>query len=49
MLVPHSLDPAKGMALARVASSIAGVPVIISDDLEADLPAARALLYVTQS
>jgi glycosyltransferase involved in cell wall biosynthesis len=49
ILVPHTLDPEKGMALAMQASAIAGVNVRVSSDLAADLPRARALIYLTRS
>jgi hypothetical protein len=49
ILVPHTVDPAKGMALAEAAAARAGVPVYRSSDLAADLPRARALVYLSQS
>jgi hypothetical protein len=49
ILVPYSLDPAKGMALAEAAAARAGIAVRRSRDLQADLPSARALIYLTQS
>ena len=49
VLVPHSLDPGKGMALAAQAAELAGVPIVVSRNLEADLPRARALLYLSRS
>lgn len=49
ILVPHSLDPEKGMALALEAAEIAGVKIEITHDLPADLPRARALVYLTHS
>ncbi len=49
ILVPQTLDPAKGMALAKAAASRAGVSIQSSTDLEADLPRARALIYLSKS
>jgi glycosyltransferase involved in cell wall biosynthesis len=49
ILTPHTLDPRKGMALARHAARLSGIPIETSADLEADLPHARALVYLTQS
>ena len=49
ILAPHTLDPAKGMALAQKAAKIAGVDLKISSDLATDLPRARVLVYLTQS
>jgi len=49
ILVPHTLDPAKGMALADAGAARAGVAVRHSTDLAADLPHARALIYLSQS
>lgn len=49
ILVPHSLDPQKGMALALEAARMAGVKIEITHDLPADLPRARALVYLTHS
>lgn len=49
ILAPHTLDPEKGMALALEAAKLAGIDLKISSDLEADLPRARALVYLTHS
>jgi glycosyltransferase involved in cell wall biosynthesis len=49
VLVPHTLDPEKGMALALQAAELAGVKVEISNNLAADLPRARAMIYLTRS
>lgn len=49
ILAPHTLDPSKGMALTAEAARLAGVEVKMSLELEADLPQARALVYLTQS
>ena len=48
-LVPFSLDPRKGMALAEQAAAIAGIPLRQSKNLEADLPHARGLVYLSYS
>ena len=45
----HTLDPQKGMALAEEAARQAGVEIEMSANLEADLPRARALVYLTRS
>lgn len=45
ILAPASSDPRKGAALIRRS----GVPVRFTEDLPADLPAARALLYISDS
>lgn len=47
IIVPRSLDPQKGMALAEEAAKLAGVEIRMSADLETDLPGARALVYLT--
>ena len=49
ILAPRTLDPRKGMALAAEAARLAGVDIEMSADLEADLPRARALVYLTRS
>jgi glycosyltransferase involved in cell wall biosynthesis len=49
IIAPHTLDPQKGMALAAEASRLAGVDIEMSSNLEADLPRARALIYLTRS
>jgi len=49
ILVPYTLDPAKGLALAEQAGALAGVRLQRSTDLEADLPGARALVYISHS
>jgi glycosyltransferase involved in cell wall biosynthesis len=49
ILAPRSLDPQKGMDLAEDAAKLAGVKIEMSADLEADLPRARALVYLTRS
>ena len=45
IVAPLSADPRKGAALVRRA----GVAVRFSDDLERDLPRARALVYISES
>ena len=49
VLVPHSLDQEKGMSLALEAAVLAEVPIKVTRDLEADLPGAQALLYLTKT
>ena len=49
VLVPYTLDPAKGMALAEQAAQLAGVQLQHSTNLAADLPRAKALVYISQS
>jgi hypothetical protein len=49
ILIPHTLDPRKGMALAQEAAALAGVRVEVTKNLETDLPRARALVYLTRS
>ena len=49
VLVPYTLDPQKGMALAQEAARRAGVSVEITGNLVEDLPRARALVYLTRS
>jgi glycosyltransferase involved in cell wall biosynthesis len=49
ILAPRTTDPSKGMALASEAARLAGVDIEMSSDLEADLPRARALIYLTHS
>lgn len=49
ILIPRTLDRQKGMALATEAAAVAGIEVEITDDLDRDLPRARALLYLTRS
>ncbi len=49
ILAPRTPDPRKGMALAREAARLAGVEIEMSANLEADLPRARALVYLTHS
>jgi hypothetical protein len=49
ILAPYTLDPAKGMELAEAAAVKAGVALHHSADLEADLPRARALVYLSRS
>src|SRR3984885_1917035 len=49
ILVPHTLDPQKGMSLAQEAARRAGVKIEITNNLAEDLPRARALVYLTRS
>jgi glycosyltransferase involved in cell wall biosynthesis len=49
ILAPHTLDPAKGLALAKEAAARAGVQLETSHDLGVDLPRARALVYLSRS
>jgi hypothetical protein len=49
VLIPHTLDPEKGMALAMEAADVAGVAAHVSQNLSADLPHARAMIYLTRS
>jgi hypothetical protein len=49
IIAPRTLDPQKGMALAAEAAKLAGVDIEMSSNLEADLPRARALVYLTRS
>lgn len=45
ILTPYTEDPAKGMALTEQI----GVPIIRSKNLEADLPHAKSMIYISQS
>lgn len=47
LVAPATDDPRKGSALVRQAAEMAGVEVHFSSDLETDLPAARAFLYIS--
>lgn len=49
IVAPATDDPAKGAALAREAAAEAGVPIHFSSNLAADLPRARAFIYISQS
>jgi glycosyltransferase involved in cell wall biosynthesis len=49
ILVPYSLDPGKCMDLAEAAAARARMAVQRSRDLAADLPHARALVYLSRS
>jgi hypothetical protein len=49
IIMPASQDPQKGTALALEAASLAGVSPHLSTDLEADLPGAGLLVYITHS
>jgi glycosyltransferase involved in cell wall biosynthesis len=49
ILVPSTNDPQKGMDLAEKAAARAGATMQRSTNLEADLPHARALVYLSRS
>jgi hypothetical protein len=49
VLTPYTTDPSKCMALAEEAARLAGLPLVRSTNLEADLPRARALIYLTRA
>jgi len=49
ILAPYSTDPRKGSQLAEEAARLAGVTLRMSEDLDNDLPRARALVYLTRS
>ncbi|MGD1073699.1 MAG: glycosyltransferase family 4 protein [Bryobacteraceae bacterium] len=49
ILVPWTADPEKGMALAERAAARAGITLQRSTNLEADLPGARAMVYISRS
>lgn len=48
LITPAWNDPRKPEALAREAARLAGVEIHFSRNLTADLPSARALLYLTE-
>lgn len=49
VIAPATLDPMKGSDLAQEAARIAGVDLHFSEDLQADLPTASLLVYITRS
>ncbi len=49
VIAPATADPIKGSDLAREAANLAGVPIVFSDDLPADLGRAAVLLYISRS
>ena len=49
ILTPFTLDPLKGMALAKEAAQLAGVEITPTDNLDRDLPHARSLVYLSRS
>jgi glycosyl transferase family 1/glycosyl transferase family 4 len=49
IVAPSTSDAMKGSDLAREGARIAGVDLHFSDDLQADLPAASLLVYITRS
>ncbi|HVW08274.1 MAG TPA: glycosyltransferase family 4 protein [Bryobacteraceae bacterium] len=48
LLTPYTLDAAKGMVLAEHAAKEAGIELKLSENLERDLPGARAMVYLTE-
>lgn len=48
LIAPAWNDPRKCAALGREAAQRAGVPLLLSNNLEQDLPSARALLYLSE-
>jgi len=48
LVAPAWDDPRKCAALGAEAARLAGVPLIVSNNLEKDLPSARALLYLSE-
>ncbi|MBL8179160.1 MAG: glycosyltransferase family 4 protein [Bryobacterales bacterium] len=48
LIAPAWSDPRKCAALGAEAARLAGVPLVISANLEQDLPSARALLYLSE-
>jgi hypothetical protein len=48
LVAPAWDDPRKCAALGAEAARLAGVPLIVSNNLERDLPSARALLYLSE-
>jgi glycosyltransferase involved in cell wall biosynthesis len=49
VLIPDTADPAKGAALAESAARLAGITLKRASNLEADMPTARALIYLSHS
>ena len=49
IIAPATADTMKGSDLAREGAKIAGVELHLSDDLQADLPSASLLVYITRS
>ena len=49
IIAPATDDPMKGSDLIREAADLAGFRVHFSEDLEADLPTASLLVYITRS
>jgi glycosyltransferase involved in cell wall biosynthesis len=49
ILIPDTADPSKGAPLAESAAHPAGIPLKRSSNLEADMPKARALIYLSHS
>ncbi len=48
LVVPAWADPRKCAALGAEAARLAGVPLVVSDNLQQDLSSARALLYLSE-
>jgi glycosyltransferase involved in cell wall biosynthesis len=49
IIAPATIDPVKGSDLAREGARLAGVDLHFSEDLQADLPSASLLVYITRS
>jgi glycosyltransferase involved in cell wall biosynthesis len=49
IVAPYSVDPQKGMQLTAEAARLAGVTLRLSEDLDNDLPRARAFVYLSRS
>jgi glycosyltransferase involved in cell wall biosynthesis len=49
ILVPDTGDPEKGRRLAEAAAGRAGLKLLRSSNLEADMPGAKALVYLSRS
>ena len=49
VITPHTTDPAKGMALAEESAALAGITLVRSENLERDLPNARAMIYLSMA
>jgi hypothetical protein len=49
VVTPVSADPLKGTSLAEKAAQLAGTEIVMSDDLERDLPRARLFVYLSHA
>lgn len=49
ILAPYSVDPQKGMQLTKEAARLAGATLRMTEDLDNDLPRARAFIYLSHS